>query len=100
MILQIVGVQRQDFKLDSGYEFHGIKVHCVDRGTQLAGLQGCQILDFKVPDGHPMSTIPIHLNKDYRVFFDQKGRLDFMSLEDGVGSAPSDVFDEPPTKTK
>lgn len=98
MLVRIVGLQRQDWKMDDGFEFHGYKFHCVDEGTQNKDLQGRMVLEFKVPDGHPLSSMPIQLNKLYKAYFNNRKQLDFLSLSEDV--APSDILDEPTTKTK
>ncbi len=89
MLVRVVGLLRQDFRLDNGFEFHGYKFQCLDESTQNKDLQGKMVLDFKVPDGHPLSDMPVHLGKVYKVYFDQKGRLDFMTLDDGAAAPPS-----------
>ena len=97
MLLRIVGLQRQDFKMDNGYEFHGYKFHCVDESTENKELQGRQVVNFKVGDDHPIASMPVHLGRLYKVYFDQKGRLDFMTLDDGatVSSSSASLMDDP-----
>ena len=57
MIAKIVGIQTQDYKLDNGYAFKGIKVHAIDTMTMNSGLEG----------------------KEYTVYFNQKGAVDFIT---------------------
>lgn len=73
MKMQLVGVQRQDYKLDSGYEFKGNKLHCVDLDSKPDGLQGCLVTTFKIADGSELAQIPLRVGANYTVFFDQKG---------------------------
>ena len=73
--MQLVGVQKQDYKLDNGYAFKGNKLHCVDLDSKTDGLQGNIVTTFKIADGSELAQIPLKIGAEYTVFFDQKGNL-------------------------
>lgn len=75
MKMQIVGKQRQDFKLDNGYEFHGVKLHCVDEESKPNGLEGYCVTTFSIPDDSELAQVPVKVGEHYTCFFDQKGKL-------------------------
>lgn len=78
MLVKIVGIQAQKYKLDSGYEFEGDKVHAIDMETTENGQLGNQVMNFKIPVGHPLSSVPLEVGAVYRLYFDKKGRVDML----------------------
>lgn len=78
MKITVLGVQRQDYKLDSGYEFHGVKVHSVDEDSAPVGLDGHLSMVFKLSDESPLISVPLIIGDQYNVFFTQNGQVDFL----------------------
>lgn len=78
MIAKVVGVQHQDYKLDNGYAFKGIKVHAIDTMTMNSGLEGQLTTTFKIAADSPLINVP-QVGKEYTVYFNQKGGVDFIS---------------------
>lgn len=77
MKIKIVGIQPQDYKLDNGYAFKGVKVHAIDLETLPNGQVGNQVINsIKIPEGSPLSQVPLEIGKTYTVYFTQKGQLD------------------------
>lgn len=79
MKIRVVGIQKQSYKLDSGYEFHGKKLHCIDLDSQRNDLEGNLILNVKIPDSSPLAVMPIEVGGEYTCYFDQKGGLDYLA---------------------
>ena len=80
MLMQIVGVQPQDYRLDNGYSWKGLKIHAIDLDTKADGLLGNMIVNFKIGADHPQYNTPIQIGKKYKCFFDLKKGLDTMVL--------------------
>lgn len=78
MRVQIVGIVPQDYKLDNGYEFKGDKIHAIDLETKAPNQAGCQVMDFKIAADHPLANVPLKIDGVYAIYFDKKGRLDFI----------------------
>ena len=78
MRVKIVGIVPQDYKLDNGYEFRGNKIHAIDLETVAVNQLGNQVMDFKIPGDHPLATVPLKIDGTYAIYFDKKGRLDFI----------------------
>lgn len=81
MLVKIVGVQAQDYKLDNGYEFKGDKVHAIDLETVADGQLGHQVMDFKIPSAHHLASVPLEIGETYRLYFDKKGKVDMLMKE-------------------
>lgn len=87
MTIRLVGIQKQDYKLESGYEFHGKKLHGIDLSTMPEGQTGNQVINsLKIPDGSALSQIPLEVGKVYTVYFNQKGQLDSIFPQDKAQS--------------
>ena len=99
MRIKVVGRLRQDFRLDSGYSFHGVKYFGVVLDEEQEGLQGCLTTDIKIPDGTPFASVPMELDRTYIVYFNKKGAVDFVRPDDGAPSS-FDVFVEEEVKKK
>lgn len=78
MKVKIVGIQAQDYKLDSGYSFKGKKIHCIDLESKPDGLTGELVTNFKIADESPLSSIPLAVGHIYTAYFNQKGALDYL----------------------
>ena len=78
MQVKIVGIQPQDYTLDSGYSFKGIKVHAIDLGTVADEQLGQQVTTFKIPSTQVFPCV-LEVGKEYVVYFTQKGAVDFVS---------------------
>lgn len=87
MLMQIVGVQPQDYTLDNGYSWKGLKVHAVDLESQTDGLYGNLTVTFKIGTNHPLYNTPIQIGKKYKCFFNLKKELDMMVLTEDEPSA-------------
>lgn len=81
MLVKIVGVQAQDYKLDNGYAFKGDKVHCIDLETTADGQNGNRVMDFKIPAGSPLASVPIQVGATYKLYFNHKKQADFLILD-------------------
>lgn len=79
MRVKVVGIENQNYKLDSGYEFKGKKIHCIDLDTEKQTLDGNLTTVFKISDDSTLALVPIHVDSEYTVFFNQKGALDYIS---------------------
>jgi len=79
MKVKIVGIENQDYKLDSGYSFKGKKIHCIDLESQKNGLSGNLTTVFKIADDSPLAVVPIVIGAEYTCFFNQKGALDYLA---------------------
>ena len=79
MVVKIVGIQSQDYKLDNGYSFKGKKLHCIDCETKPNGLTGNTVTTLKIADDSPMASLPIEVGKMYTTYFNQKGGLDYIA---------------------
>lgn len=93
MRIRIMGRLRQDFTLDSGYQFHGIKYFGEVLDETKEGLQGNMTTDLKIPDGSPFSSVPLEVDQTYIIYFNQKGAVDFISQDAGAPSS-FDIFSE------
>lgn len=80
MKIKVVGIESQDYKLDNGYAFKGKKIHCVELDSVKKGLVGNLTTVFKVADDSPLASTPIEIGNEYTVFFNQKGALDYISI--------------------
>lgn len=78
MKIKIVGIQKQDYKLDNGYSFKGLKLHCIDCDTKPEGLIGDVVTNIKISDDSRLSSVPVAVGETYVVYFNQKGGLDFI----------------------
>lgn len=87
MRIKIVGRLRQDFTLDSGYTFHGVKYFGVVLDEVQEGLQGNKTTEIKVPDGSPYADQPMELDKIYVIYFNQKGAVEYVRPDDGAPSS-------------
>lgn len=87
MKFQVVGRIRQDYTLDNGYSFHGVKYYGIDLDQEKEGLQGKITTDLKVPDGSPMATVSMEVGNIYIVYFNQKGGVDYIRSDDGAPSS-------------
>lgn len=79
MLIKIVGIQSQDYKLDNGYAFTGNKIHAVDMDSVPNGLDGHIVTTFKIAATSPLAAIPLKVGGEYTVYFNQKGALDFIT---------------------
>lgn len=79
MQVKIVGIQQQDYQLDSGYSFKGQKVYAIDLDSACDDLVGNLVMDFKIPANSPMAAVPLTVNKVYTVYFNQKGKPDYLA---------------------
>lgn len=79
MMVKIVGIQSQDYKLDNGYEFKGNKIHALDLDSQPDGLTGNLTMTMKIPVASPLSSVPLVVGAEYNVYFNQKGGVDYIS---------------------
>ena len=79
MLVEIVGRERQDFKLDNGYEFHGVKYYAVVEDEVKENLQGKITTELKIADGTRCADhAPMELNSKYVLYFNQKGKVDYL----------------------
>lgn len=78
MQVKIVGIQTQDYTLDSGYSFKGEKIHAIDLETVANGQVGQQVTTFKIPSTKVIPCV-LEVGKEYVVYFTQKGAVDFVS---------------------
>ena len=76
MKIKLLGIENQDYKLDNGFAFKGKKLHALDIDTQLPGQIGNQVLNIKIPDDSPSSSVPLEVGQTYTVYFTPKGKLD------------------------
>ena len=90
MLMKVVGVQEQDYKMDNGYSFKGRKIHAVDLETKSNGLVGNVVTTFKIPSDSALSNVRIEIGSVYKCYFTQKGALDDMVLS---SQPPADQFD-------
>lgn len=79
MVVKIVGIQNQDYKLDNGYAFKGKKLHVIDCESVPNGLEGNLVTTLKIADDSPMANVPVEIGKRYTVYFNQKGGLDYIT---------------------
>lgn len=93
MRIKIVGRLRQDYTLDNGVTFHGIKYFGINLDEQKEGLQGQMTMEIKIPDGSPYALQPLEVGKTYTVYFNQKKAVDFIRPDDGAPSS-FDVFED------
>lgn len=91
MKVKIVGRLRQDFTLDNGYTFHGVKYFGVVMDEPQEGLQGCKTTEIKVPDGSPYALSPLEVDQTYLLYFNQRGALELVRPDDGAPSSV-DIF--------
>lgn len=87
MRMKVLGRLRQDYRLDSGYEFHGVKYFGLNLDETKEGLQGSMTMDLKVPDSSPLSASPFEVGAVYRIYFNQKGVVEFVQRDDGQPSS-------------
>lgn len=78
MKIQIVGVQQQDYTLDSGYSFKGVKIHAIDLTSAPAGLSGNLVTSFRIAADSELASVQLVPGAKYTVYFDQKSALDFI----------------------
>lgn len=78
MKVKIVGIQAQDYKLDNGYAFKGRKLHCIDLESKPNGLDGELVMEIKIADSSPLSSLPLAVGHIYTAYFTQKGALDYL----------------------
>lgn len=79
MLIKIVGIQPQSYTLDNGYSFTGEKVHAIDLDTKSDGQLGDQVMNFKLDSMSPLTSIPLKIGEQYNIYFNQKGKPDFIS---------------------
>lgn len=79
MKVRVVGVQKQEYKLDNGYEFKGRKLHCIDLDSNRSDLDGCLVMNVKIANESPLSSVPISVGSEYVCYFNQKGALDYIA---------------------
>ena len=79
MLVQIVGIQSQDYKMDNGYSFKGNKIHAIDLDSQPDGLNGHLTTTMKISLESPLANVPLAVGKKYTVYFNQKGGVDFIA---------------------
>ena len=79
MKVRIVGIQSQDYKLDNGYEFKGSKIHALDLDSQPDGLMGTLTMTMKIAAASPLASVPLAVGKEYNVYFNQKGGVDYIA---------------------
>lgn len=77
MKIRVVGVQNQDYKLDSGFSFKGVKVHAIDMDSKDACLQGNLTTTIRLAHDSPF-PVP-EVGKEYSVYFTQKGAVDYLA---------------------
>lgn len=94
MLLKIVGIQPQVYKLDSGYTFKGNKVYAIDMETKIEGMLGNQTVDFRIGVKDPLYNTPLSIGSVYRCYFDQKKRLEEIRLADQPTSEQFNFMDE------
>lgn len=93
MKIKIVGRLRQDFTLDSGYQFHGVKYFGIVLDEVQEGLQGNKTTEIKIPDGSAYAQQPMDVDRTYTIYFNQKGAVEFVRPDDGAPSS-FDVFED------
>lgn len=81
MKIQLVGIQKQDYKLDNGYSFKGVKLHCVDLDSSDSNLVGNVVVNLKIADSSPFSDVPLNVGANYVAYFNQKGGLDYFKQD-------------------
>ena len=86
MRIHVVGRLRQDFQLDNGYQFHGVKYFGLILDEVAEGLDGHKTTDIKISDSSPLSARPLEVDKTYIVYFNQKGGVDYVQPDDSAGS--------------
>lgn len=79
MLIKIVGIQPQSYTLDNGYSFTGEKIHAIDLDTKSEGQLGDQVMTFKLESTSPLTSIPLSIGEQYNIYFNQKGKPDFIS---------------------
>ncbi len=77
MKIKIVGIEDQNYKLDNGYSFDGLKLHCLDVETKKDKLIGNVTTTIRVPRDFPQAT-SLMVGMECSVYFNQKGQLDFL----------------------
>lgn len=100
MLMKIVGVQEQDYKMDNGYSFKGKKIHAIDLDTKNQGQMGNIVTTFKVSAESPLYSTPIYIDSVYKCYFTQKGALDNMELSEQAPSEQFNFMDESELKRK
>ena len=79
MLVQIVGIQSQDYKMDNGYSFKGNKIHAIDLDSKPDGLSGHLTTTMKIALDSPMANVPLAVGQKYTVYFNQKGGVDYIA---------------------
>lgn len=79
MLFKIVGIENQDFTFPDGKVYSGRKIHAIDKDTASQGQIGDQVTVMKISSTHKLATAPLEVGKEYHVYFDQKGRPDFIA---------------------
>lgn len=97
MRIKVVGRLRQDYTLDNGYSFHGVKYFGIVLDDQREGLEGCTTTDLKIADNSLLATNPMQVDGTYIIYFNQKGAVDFVQLDNSAVSFDS-FIDDPKKK--
>jgi hypothetical protein len=90
MRIKVIGRLRQDYTLDNGYTFHGVKYFGEVLDDQREGLEGHMVTDLKISDTSPLAMNPMQVGATYIVYFNQKGAVDFLQPDNSA--AGFDVF--------
>lgn len=88
MLIKIVGIEHQDYKLDNGYSFKGIKLHAEDMSTLKEKLEGNLTTTIKIAEDSPHFSRDFRVGTYHRCYFTQKGTLDCITEVD-----PADVVE-------
>lgn len=82
MKVKLLGIMRQeyDFTREGGTKFCGNVLQCVTDGEEKSGLVGELVKTIKIDDSDKLATIPLEIGKTYTVFFDDKKKLDYLSM--------------------
>lgn len=89
MVIKIIGIEKQDYKLDNGYAFQGLKIHAADLETVKNSLVGNLTTTIKIPAESPFYNEGYAVGECYRCYFTQKGALDYISRVD-----PADLIED------
>lgn len=100
MLMKIVGVQEQDYKLDNGYTFKGKKIHAIDLDTKIQDQMGNVVTTFKISAESPLYNRPIYIDSVYKCYFTQKGALDIIEQSEQAPSEQFNFMDESEVKAK
>ena len=78
MKVKVVGLERHEYVLDSGYAFKGTKIHFLDLSTVKNGLDGNLAKTCKIDDRSPLANFRLVVDGEYHFFFDDRKNLDYI----------------------